>query len=108
MIAINDLDADGRDVSWLWDVDFELLASGDAPLSTAGIRGADMANRLAYAGIGLDRIQARETDLRAALDGFVAGVPEGETAYILPTYTAMLDLRRILADLGAVDDFWKQ
>jgi UDP-N-acetylmuramyl tripeptide synthase len=108
MIAINDLDADGRDVSWLWDVDFELLANGDAPLSTAGIRGADMANRLAYAGIAIDRIQAREADLRAALDGFVAAVPDGETAYILPTYTAMLDLRRILADLGAVDDFWKQ
>jgi UDP-N-acetylmuramyl tripeptide synthase len=108
LIAINDLDADGRDISWLWDVDFELLADGDAPLSTAGIRGADMANRLAYAGIPLERIAAREVDLRAALDGFVGSLPEGETAYILPTYTAMLDLRKILADLGAVDDFWKQ
>jgi UDP-N-acetylmuramyl tripeptide synthase len=108
LIAINDLDADGRDVSWLWDVDFELLADGDAPLSTAGIRGADMANRLAYAGVPFDRIAAREVDLRQALDGFVASVPEGETAYLLPTYTAMLDLRKILTDLGAVDDFWKQ
>src|SRR5690606_19796755 len=51
LVAINDLDADGRDVSWLWDVDFEMLAAGDTPLSTAGIRGADMANRLKYAGV---------------------------------------------------------
>src|SRR5690606_41530486 len=41
LIAINDLDADGRDVSWLWDVDFELLADGGGPLGTTGIRGAD-------------------------------------------------------------------
>lgn len=54
LLAINDLDADGRDVSWLWDVDFEVLAVGDAPLHTAGIRGPDMAVRLKYAG-GADR-----------------------------------------------------
>ncbi|MEA2582321.1 MAG: hypothetical protein QOF33_406 [Thermomicrobiales bacterium] len=108
LIAINDLDADGRDVSWLWDVDFELLAEGDAPLSTTGIRGADMANRLKYAGIPASRITPLNADLRQALDAFVASVPEGETGYVLPTYTAMLELRRILAGLGAVETFWKQ
>ena len=56
LIAINDLAADGRDVSWLWDVDFELLAEGTAPLCTTGIRGADMANRLKYAGVAAERI----------------------------------------------------
>jgi hypothetical protein len=47
-------------------------------------------------------------DLGKALDQFVAAVPEGGTAYVLPTYTAMLDLRQVLADLGAVETFWKQ
>jgi UDP-N-acetylmuramyl tripeptide synthase len=108
LIAINDLDADGRDVSWLWDVDFELLADGMASLSTAGIRGADMANRLKYAGVAASRITFLGTDLRQALDAFVASMPEGETGYILPTYTAMLDLRRVLASLGAVETFWRQ
>lgn len=108
MIAINDLYADGRDVSWLWDVDFELLANGDAPLSTTGIRGPDMANRLKYAGVAPERIAPLPPDLKTALDQFVDSIPEGGTGYILPTYTAMLDLRSILADLGAVERFWEQ
>lgn len=108
MIAINDNHADGRDVSWLWDVDFERLASGTAPLFTTGVRGSDMANRLKYAGIPLDRITPLPDALQPALDRFVDQVPEGGTAYILPTYTAMLELRQVLATLGAVDAFWKQ
>ena len=108
LIAINDLTADGRDVSWLWDVDFEILANGVAPLSTTGLRGADMANRLKYAGVPAERIVPLGPDLQRALDAFVASVPEGGTAYILPTYTAMLELRQILTDLGAVETFWKQ
>ncbi|HYO30253.1 MAG TPA: MurT ligase domain-containing protein, partial [Thermomicrobiales bacterium] len=108
LIAINDLFADGRDVSWLWDVDFELLADGDAPLFTAGLRGADMANRLKYAGVALERIRPLPIDLAAALDGFVEALPAGQTGYLLPTYTAMLELRRILAARGAVESFWRQ
>ena len=108
MIAINDRHADGRDVSWLWDVDFELLAQGTAALSTAGLRGPDMANRLKYAGVAVERITPQLTDLRSALDAFVDSIPEGGSGYILPTYTAMLDLRSILADLGAVEKFWEQ
>ena len=108
MIAINDLDADGRDVSWLWDVDFELLACGNGDLFTTGLRGPDMANRLKYAGVNLDRIHSLPSDLTAGLDAFVHAVPEGDAAYILPTYTAMLALRKVLADRGAVDAFWEQ
>lgn len=108
MIAINDLYADGRDVSWLWDVDVELLAAGDAPLATTGIRGPDMANRLKYAGVPEQRIEPLPPDLRVALNEFVASIPEGGTGYILPTYTAMLDLRALLADMGAVERFWEQ
>jgi ABC-type Fe3+/spermidine/putrescine transport system ATPase subunit len=108
LIAINDRYADGRDVSWLWDVDFELLADGDAPLFTTGIRGADMANRLKYAGVPAERILPLGRDLRTALDRFLDSIPEGGSGYVLPTYTAMLDLRAILTELGAVESFWKQ
>jgi UDP-N-acetylmuramyl tripeptide synthase len=109
LLIINDLDADGRDVSWLWDVDFEILAHGVAPLHTAGIRGPDMAVRLKYAGVEPERITPHApADLRAALLDFVRASPEGATLYILPTYTAMLEARRVLAALGAVRDFWRQ
>jgi lipid II isoglutaminyl synthase (glutamine-hydrolysing) len=108
LIAINDLFADGRDVSWLWDVDFELLAEGTAPLSTTGLRGPDMANRLKYAGVDPARIRPLTSDLGAALDAFVASLPPGETGYVLPTYTAMLGLRQELARRGAVESFWRQ
>ncbi len=108
LIAINDLFADGRDVSWLWDVDFELLAAGNAPLATTGLRGPDMANRLKYAGVPGERIRPLESDLGRALDAFVASLPSGATGYVLPTYTAMLGLREELARRGAVESFWRQ
>jgi lipid II isoglutaminyl synthase (glutamine-hydrolysing) len=108
LIAINDLAADGRDVSWLWDADFELLADGPAPLFAAGIRGPDMANRLKYAGVPLDRITLLPEDPGAALDALVQALPPGGAGYVLPTYTALLDLRRVLADRGAVETFWRQ
>jgi UDP-N-acetylmuramyl tripeptide synthase len=108
LIAINDLTADGRDVSWLWDVDFELLSDGTAPLATTGTRGADMANRLKYAGVAEERIAPLPTDLAAGLDAFVERLPRGGDGYILLTYTATLGLRQVLADRGAVAPFWEQ
>lgn len=108
MICINDLDADGRDVSWLWDVDFELLADGEGELATTGLRGADMANRLKYAGVPTDRLRLLPDDVSIALDAFVDGIPDGQAAYILPSYTAMLKLRATLVDRGAVAAFWEQ
>lgn len=107
MIIINDLDADGRDVSWLWDVDAEHLADVEAPLFTAGIRSGDMAVRLKYAGIASERITPLG-DLDGAIDQFVEAVPEGHTAFILPTYTAMLRLRELLHQRGVVQMFWEQ
>ncbi|MDQ2651472.1 MAG: MurT ligase domain-containing protein [Chloroflexota bacterium] len=108
LIAINDLDADGRDVSWLWDVDFEMLAEGTAPISTTGIRGADMANRLKYAGLPDHRIALVPADLAAGLDAFVDSLPDSAPGYVLLTYTALLGLRKTLADRGAVAHFWEQ
>ncbi|MCA9864765.1 MAG: DUF1727 domain-containing protein [Thermomicrobiales bacterium] len=108
LIAINDLAADGRDVSWLWDVDFEMLADGTAPIATTGIRGADMANRLKYAGLSGSRLKSLPGDLAAGLDAFVDSLPENSPGYLLLTYTALLGLRQTLADRGAVAHFWEQ
>ena len=108
LIAINDLAADGRDVSWLWDVDFEMLSQGFAPLFTTGIRGADMANRLKYAGVPAERIMPLPADLSSGLDAFVDSLLDGAAGYVLLTYTALLGLRQALAERGAVDHFWEQ
>jgi UDP-N-acetylmuramyl tripeptide synthase len=93
MIAINDNIADGRDVSWLWDARVEDLAPTGHRFVTSGIRALDMAVRLKYAGI---EAAWAEPSLPAALQRFVDDVPEGADAYIVPTYTAMLDLLRLL------------
>jgi UDP-N-acetylmuramyl tripeptide synthase len=93
MIAINDNIADGRDVSWLWDARVEDLAPAGHRLVTSGIRALDMAVRLKYAGIEADW---SDPEFGPALERFVDGIPKGETAYIVPTYTAMLDLQRLL------------
>lgn len=88
LVAINDNHADGRDVSWLWDVRFEDLAGTPHRLGTTGIRAADMALRLKYAGVEA----WTEPDLGAALDRIVSEAPEGRLVYVVPTYTAMLAL----------------
>ncbi len=107
LILINDLDADGRDVSWLWDVDAEHLAAVEAPLYTGGIRSGDMAVRLKYGGIPPERIIPLG-DVAEALDPFIETIPEGGTAFVLPTYTAMLRLRELLHRRGSVQMFWEQ
>ncbi|HLL57851.1 MAG TPA: DUF1727 domain-containing protein, partial [Rubrobacteraceae bacterium] len=110
LIAINDNDADGRDVSWLWDVDFEMLAEANTSGGAAtrfyvtGIRAEDMAVRLKYAGLSVHSVTPdRKKALLAALDA----TPPGETLYVLPTYTAMLELRKTLSDLGHTHPFWE-
>lgn len=107
LLVINDLDADGRDVSWLWDVDFELLTSDSSPLHTAGLRGPDMAVRLKYAGVDTARVTSHDPDdLRAALVRFIEAAPPDGTLYVLPTYTAMLEIRRFLTGMGVAREFW--
>jgi lipid II isoglutaminyl synthase (glutamine-hydrolysing) len=99
LLALNDRIADGRDVSWIWDVDFERLSDGDGAVICCGTRAADMALRLKYAGVGLARLRLEPQVERAfglLLD--LAG-PAG-TAYALPTYTAMLELQRVAASRG--------
>jgi len=107
MIAINDLTADGRDISWLWDVDFEMLAPGAAPIVVSGLRAEDMTLRLVYAGVDEARVTT-VASVAAALDTAAALTAPARRLFILPTYTAMLELRRILQKRGVVRGFWEQ
>jgi lipid II isoglutaminyl synthase (glutamine-hydrolysing) len=106
LIAINDLFADGTDVSWLWDVEFERLRERTNVVVCSGLRAEDMAVRLKYAGVEPERIRI-ETDLRRALELALAAAEPNETVYALPTYTAMLALREILRQTGYVRGFWE-
>jgi len=103
-IALNDRIADGRDVSWIWDADFELLEGAVRRVVCAGTRAAEMALRLKYAGWPLDRIEV-EPGIEASLDRAVAGA-EGRV-FALPTYTALLELRKLLAGRGLAEEFWR-
>ena len=96
-LALNDSIADGRDVSWIWDADFELLAGRVAHVTCSGTRAEEMALRLKYAGI--DAQPSVDRDLGSSLDAAVAA-GNGRTLYALPTYTAMLELRDLLARRG--------
>ncbi len=96
-IALNDRIADGRDVSWIWDADFEVLAGRVHSVTCSGTRAEEMALRLKYAGV--DAEPAVERDLAASLDAAVAGAAS-ERVYALPTYTALLELRDLLAERG--------
>jgi UDP-N-acetylmuramyl tripeptide synthase len=108
LIAINDGIADGRDVSWLWDVDFERLArTSRSPLIVAsGRRAADLAVRLKYAGVPAERISV-EPRAAAALQLVAQLGKAGDARMILPTYTAMLELRAVAERAGAVEPFWR-
>ncbi|MDF2146662.1 Mur ligase family protein [Knoellia sp. p5-6-4] len=92
MIAINDNYADGRDVSWLYDVSFDSLRERGVAM-TSGVRAYDMALRLQYDDVPVDAI---EPDLEKALDAFLAGHRD-QPMRIFCTYTAMMSLRRVLA-----------
>ncbi|MCL4464434.1 MAG: Mur ligase family protein [Chloroflexi bacterium] len=105
-IIINDKFADGTDISWLWDVDFELVAGRASFVMTSGLRGEDMALRLKYAGVDVDSVLL-EKNLGAALEKALALTPAGETLYVLPTYTALLEVRDLLRRLGHVGRFWE-
>ena len=103
-IALNDRIADGRDVSWIWDADFELLTGSVRRVVCAGTRAPEMALRLKYAGWDESRIEV-VPEIGAALDAAVASA--GDRLFALPTYTALLELRKLLADRGLAEEFWR-
>jgi lipid II isoglutaminyl synthase (glutamine-hydrolysing) len=103
-MALNDKIADGRDVSWVWDADFELLAGAARRVFCSGTRAPEMAVRLKYAGIDPERLVV-EPSIERSLDRAVA---EAEGAlFALPTYTALIELRKLLTDRGLAKDFWR-
>ncbi|MFV9503164.1 MAG: MurT ligase domain-containing protein [Oscillochloridaceae bacterium umkhey_bin13] len=106
LIAINDRFADGTDVSWLWDAEFEQLGPYAAHVVVSGTRAYDMAVRLKYADLPTNRLQI-EPELTTALDAALAQLPAEATLLVLPTYTAMLELREVLARRGWVRPFWE-
>jgi len=97
VIAINDEYADGRDVSWLWDVDFTGLDTRAARLSTAGTRAADMAVRLRYDDVPVAEVEA---DLEKAVRSAVETVAADGLVVVFSTYTAMWTLHAILQRIG--------
>ncbi|MCW3011514.1 MAG: hypothetical protein JWO90_1918 [Solirubrobacterales bacterium] len=99
LAILNDQIADGRDVSWIWDADFETLAPRLRRAVCAGSRAPEMALRLKYAGVPEDAIEV-EPELPRALDRALDGAPEGGRVFALPTYTAMLGLREELVRRG--------
>lgn len=100
LAVLNDNVADGRDVSWIWDADFELLGGSVRSVTCSGTRAAEMALRLKYAGVAPERI-AVEEELARALDVASARAAPGAPLFALPTYTAMLALREELVARGA-------
>ncbi len=103
-IALNDRIADGRDVSWIWDADFELLAGRVRRVVCAGTRAAEMALRLKYAGWPTDRIEVAD-GIEPSLDEAVRDAPD--RLFALPTYTALLELRTLLSDRGLAAEYWE-
>jgi UDP-N-acetylmuramyl tripeptide synthase len=103
-IALNDRIADGRDVSWIWDADFELLAGSVRRVVCAGTRAPEMALRLKYADWPEESIVV-EPEIEASLDRALAEAPE--QLFALPTYTALLELHKLLSGRGLTEDFWR-
>jgi UDP-N-acetylmuramyl tripeptide synthase len=123
VVALNDEIADGRDVSWIWDVDFEPLldagsAGGEATgtrqgsrrplhLVASGSRAHEVALRFRYGGLDEDAIEVLP-DLDRALDRGLELTQDGGELVVLPTYTAMLDLQRLLASRGLAKPYWER
>jgi UDP-N-acetylmuramyl tripeptide synthase len=107
LIALNDDIADGRDVSWIWDVDFEPLIGSLRELIVSGARAEELALRFKYGGLEPDRIMLVR-DLGDALSHGVDATPTGGELVVLPTYTAMLALRQIASEQGLVRPYWEE
>ena len=107
VIALNDGIADGQDVSWIWDVDFEPLLGGLERLIASGGRAAELALRFKYAGFPESRIELVPSPAEA-LDRGLELTEAGGELVVCPTYTAMLELQKVLAERGHADLYWQR
>ncbi len=103
-IALNDRIADGRDISWIWDADLELLGPAVRRVTCAGRRAPELALRLKYAGWPESAI-AVDRDIERSLDAALEAAPQ--RLFALPTYTALLELHRVLSSRGLTREFWR-
>jgi len=107
VVALNDAIADGQDVSWIWDVDFEPLLEHVGRVVASGDRAAELGLRFVYGGLPRDQLEI-EPSLERALDRGLELVEAGTELVVLPTYTAMLALREILSARGLVRPYWER
>jgi UDP-N-acetylmuramyl tripeptide synthase len=102
--VLNDRIADGRDVSWVWDADWELLVGRVRRFTCSGTRAAELALRMKYAGMDEARLHVVD-DVEQGLD---AALADGDgPLYIVPTYTALLELREVLTKRGHAEAYWR-
>jgi lipid II isoglutaminyl synthase (glutamine-hydrolysing) len=106
VVALNDAIADGRDVSWIWDVDFEPLLERVERVVVTGERAAELGLRFVYGGLAESALEVIESLGEALMRGLEL-IPAGGRLVVLPTYTAMLALRAIAADRGLVRPYWE-
>jgi UDP-N-acetylmuramyl tripeptide synthase len=107
VLALSDAIADGRDVSWIWDVDWEPLLASLERVIVTGERAAEMALRCKYGGFSEDAIEVVPS-LERALDRGLELAPAGTDLVLLPTYTAMLELQRIVSERGFARPYWER
>ncbi|MBI2613693.1 MAG: Mur ligase family protein [Candidatus Levybacteria bacterium] len=97
LIVLNDRIPDGRDVSWIWDVDFEVYIKSFKNITVSGDRAYDMGLRIKYTQTIIhDSLFIIQEDLKKAIELTLEKTPKSEILYILPTYSAMLEVRKIL------------
>jgi UDP-N-acetylmuramyl tripeptide synthase len=107
VLALNDAIADGRDVSWIWDVDFEPLLPHAGHVVASGDRAAELGLRLLYGGLPAEQLEVIP-GLEDALDRGLELTEAGDGLVVLPTYTAMLALRGVLTERGLVNAYWDE
>lgn len=100
LVALNDRIPDGRDVSWIWDVDFEMIPDG-LPIVVTGDRVYDLALRITYAKDAAKKAKNNQKfivdpDIERAIEEGLSLIQKGDTLFVLPTYSAMLDIRKII------------
>lgn len=108
LMMLNDNIADGQDVSWIWDADVEMLQGRVASVVFAGTRAEDMALRFKYAGVTEGSAPQIVQDTAAAFSAALNATPEGGRLFVVPTYTALLDIRNTLTRLGHVPAYWEE
>ncbi|HUQ23073.1 MAG TPA: MurT ligase domain-containing protein [Gaiellaceae bacterium] len=107
LVALNDGIADGKDVSWIWDVDFEPLLRRTERVIASGERAAELGVRCVYGGLPEEALEVEPT-LERAFDRGLELTPAGGELVVLPTYTAMLALQRIVTERGLVRPYWER